>query len=385
MFGFRLVLVCICCVDTAKSRPKLAVANWFTHKTLGVGVHANPQLKHAAAKALVNFRSLIREKVIIKGAQWKEKFSGDRSVIECIGFLFGISYMTIQRSVTFLKERSAHATLPDPATRGRKKMTREEYQQAYGTVYNAVLEYLKAAKKNGETVQVDKLLLHLREEEPGGRESMDMALDTLRYYLTRMGFKHGRISRVLTCSRNKDYIIAWLIAYCQRRTKFATDPTEDMLHEVHFYVDESFLYRNDAGKFSWFCPGDQHQWAKPTGTKQRWGIVHGIFDWYEPIDEGDPAPPQRKRRKKNSSSDPKPPEGYVRKMETFMETLKVWSCAGEGNMDTDKFLEWLHVVCKYFQSEWDEEDVLVIHLDNASYHKTKNPKFFDVDAKNAER
>ena len=62
MVCFLLVCTCLVCVDAA---PKLAVPDWFNHKTLGVGVHASPQLKHAAAKALKNFRSLIREKVIV--------------------------------------------------------------------------------------------------------------------------------------------------------------------------------------------------------------------------------------------------------------------------------------------------------------------------------
>ena len=71
MVCFLLVCTCLVCVDAA---PKLAVPDWFNHKTLGVGVHASPQLKHAAAKALKNFRSLIREKVIVKGEEWKTKF-----------------------------------------------------------------------------------------------------------------------------------------------------------------------------------------------------------------------------------------------------------------------------------------------------------------------
>ena len=195
-----------------------------------------------------------------------------------------------------------------------------------------------------------------------------------------MGFKHGRIFRRLTTSRNKDYIIAWLLAYCERRSKFATDPTEEMLNEVHFYVDESFLYRNDAGVYGWFVPGDEKWWGKATGSKQRWGIVYGIFDWYATHDENDVVAGARKRRKKESPPDPKPPTGYVRKMEARMETANCWSCAGEGNMDTAKFMQWLRKTCQYFEDNFDEDRILVVHMDNASYHKTKNPKYIDVDS-----
>ena len=157
-----------------------------------------------------------------------------------------------------------------------------------------------------------------------------------------------------------------------------------MLKEVHFYLDESFLYRNDAGQFSLYIPGDQHMWGKAAGGKQRWGIVHGIFDWYQELDEdeveAEPEPP-RKQRKKDAEI-PKNPKGYVRTFRAYMETFKCWSCAADGNMDTEKFLEWLDSVLQFFQTEFYKDDILVVHLDNASYHKTQNPEFFDVDAKN---
>ena len=158
-----------------------------------------------------------------------------------------------------------------------------------------------------------------------------------------------------------------------------------MLKEVHFYTDETFIYRDDAGRFSFYIPGDQHMWGKATGGHQRWGIVHGIFDYYQKLDEDEveagPEPP-RKQRKKNAEIPPNP-KGYRRKFETHIETFKCWSCSSEGNMDTEKFLEWLETVLQFFQDGYfDEDDILVVHLDNASYHKTSNPEFFDVDAKN---
>ena len=271
MSCFRLLLLCLLVdVDAGKSHPKIAVPNWFNHKTLGRGKHAAPQLKHAAGKAIINLRSLIREKVIVKGENWKTKFTKAHAVTQCVAVLMGISYWTVQRSITFLKERNAHSTLPEPATRGRKQMTTKQYQDAYGTVYNAILRHLKDAKKSGETIDVDKLLLLLREEEPASqREAIDLAYDSLRYYLRKMGFQHGRLCRRMTTNRNKEYIIGWLLVYCDYRAKWATDPTEEMLNEVQFYVDETFMYKNDWGYFGWFCPGDQMMWGKISGLGQR--------------------------------------------------------------------------------------------------------------------
>lgn len=216
MLCIPLIFTCLLCVDAGKS-PKLAVNNWFQHKTLGSGNHAGPQLKHAAAKAYVNFRKLLKEKVIVKGDEWKTRFANaddvGGGVVQCIATLLGICYKTIKRSATFLKERSAHSTLPEPAKRGAHKMTVEEYQQKYGNAYNAILHHLSQAKTSGETMDIDKLLLLLREEVPEVYPAIEIGYEALRYYLRRLGFKHGRISRRLATDRNKDYIIAWLLAY----------------------------------------------------------------------------------------------------------------------------------------------------------------------------
>ena len=213
----HLIFALLLCVDATKKAPKLAVNNWLQHKTLGSGNHASPQLKHAAAKAVVTFRKLLREKVIVKGEEWKARFANaDKfggAVVQCVSLLFGVCYRTIKRAATFLKERSAHATLPEPKTRGKTKMTVEEYQAHYGNAYNAITFHLSNAKKNGETMDVDKLLEALRKEEPQVYHAMEIGYEALRYYLRRLGFKHGRISRRLATQRNKEYILAWLIAY----------------------------------------------------------------------------------------------------------------------------------------------------------------------------
>ena len=94
-----------------------------------------------------------------------------------------------------------------------------------------------------------------------------------------MGFKQGRISRRVASGRYKDYVIKWLLSYCDRRTSFARNPSPEQLREVHFYCDESFIYRNDHGHYSWYIPGEQHQWGKAQGSAQRWGIFHGMWSF----------------------------------------------------------------------------------------------------------
>jgi len=296
----------------------------------------------------------------------------------------GVSVKTVRRSLEFLKNNSQNNTLPKTEKAGRKKLTKQQYQQKYGSIYNAIFQFLRDSKREGVTVSVDKLLAFLRTEEPGRRGAIQISYDALRYYLVKLGFRQGRISRRVASRRYLGYIISWLVAYCLRRTSFARNPSAEQKKEVHFLCDESFLYRNDSGWFSWFIPGDQLFWGKAKGSAERWGIFHGVWTWWEkdePVEEQiyGPAMPPRKRRKKDSDPDPQVP-GYTRQFEIFNNTLHVWNCANKNNMNNAKFLECLERVCKFFEKKFPADRVLVIHLDNASYHKAKNPAYLDVSS-----
>ena len=353
--------------------------NWLNSRPLGLGIHAQPQFYKGTAQVYQNLQRLFKDKVLKKGKpQFKNKFGVKNTSRLCCAFLLHVSAGFVQKSLKYLKDNAQNLTLPAPKKRGRTKLTPQQYQQKYGTIYNAIFEYLKECKKNGDVATVDKMNVMINQES-----QVEISYEALRYYLKRLGFKQGRISRRVTTARYKDYVIQWLLAYAERRAKFARDP-DHAKHEVHFYLDESFLYRNDAGNFSWFVDGDQHKWAKPSGAKHRWGIFHGIFDWFEaPLEAGDVDAEgrARKRRKKDAQPDPVIP-GLTRRMEAFMATYRCWNCADGNNMNTAKFMECLEKVLQFFQENWDDERILVLHLDNASYHKTKNPTFLNLDAAN---
>ena len=368
-----LFLLCLC----ADLFAFVEAPNWLQSRPLGLGIHAQPQFYKGTAQVYQNLQRLFRDKVLKKGKpQFKNKFGVKHTSRLCCAFLLNVSAGFVQKSLKYLKDNTANLRLPAPKARGRKKLTPQQYQQKYGTHYNAIYEYLKECKKNGDVATVDKINILLNQES-----QTTISYDALRYYLKRMGFKQGRISRRLSNGRNKDYVIQWLLAYAERRAKFARDP-DHAKTEVHFYLDESFMYRNDAGNFSWFVDGDQHKWAKPSGGKHRWGIFHGIFDWFEApfeaggVDAGEGR--ARKRRKKDAQPDPVIP-GLTRRMEAFMATFFCWNCADGNNMNTAKFMDCLEKVLKFFQDNWGDNYILVLHLDNATYHKTKNPTYLNLD------
>ena len=364
--------------------PPVPAPDWYQKKTLGKGKHAKPEFKQAAAKAHKGLQTLFKDKVLAKGKHFKTRFpltkKSKTRLQQCIAYLLGIAPITVERCVNYLASNTTNEVLELPKKRGRGKLTKQQYQEKYGNVYNAILSYLQDARKNGETATVDKLLEFLRKEEPGRRVAAYVSYSALRYYLIRMGFKHGRISRKVSSGRYKSYVIAWLISYCTRRAQFARNPTAAQLKEVHFYVDESFIYRNDSGNFSYYVPGEQSAWGKAKGNGQRWGLVHGVWSWWEPDSEdGKEEEPPRKRRKKENPPDPKVP-GYTRKFRIYEDTLHVWNCANKNNMNTKKFLDCLHKVCGFFDKNFPRDCKLVIHMDNASYHKTKNPEYLDLSS-----
>lgn len=355
--------------------------NWFNEQTLGTGHHAETQLKHATAKCFQRLKQLIASKVLVKGQRYKTRFPQYYKLRACVAFLMGVSVMTVRRSMEFLKNNNQNAALPKTKPSGRKKMTKAEYQQKYGTVYNAIFQFLRDCKKEGITAKIDDLVAFLRTEEPG-RGARQMSYDAVRYYMIKMGFRHGRLTRRIASRRYLAYVINWLVAYCKRRTEYARNPTPEQKKEVHFMCDESFVYRNDSGWYGFFIPGDNLFWGKAKGSAQRWGIFHGLFTWWEQDDVeeepvyGPPLPP-RKRRKKDSDPDPQVP-GYTRRFEIFNQTLHCWNCANQNNMNNAKFLQCLDKVCQYVQNNFAEDRILVIHLDNASYHKSANPDYLDL-------
>ena len=103
--------------------------NWFDEGTLGKGHHAETQLKHAAGKCFKNLKTLIANKVLVKGPRYKTRFAQYYKLRACVAFLLGVSIKTVRRSVEFLKNNSQNTALPKTNKSGRKKLTKEQYQQ----------------------------------------------------------------------------------------------------------------------------------------------------------------------------------------------------------------------------------------------------------------
>ena len=233
-------------------------------------------------------------------------------------------------------------------------------------MYKILCDKIKHAKKDGYIVTIPKLLVHVQTAyaEKFGSD-VEISDSALRYYMLRMGFKWGRISRKLKSGRTKDYVLAWLHKYANERTDYAEKPSSKVL----CFLDETFLHQDDTGNFSWYLASDDSPTAWTTGVlpKTRWGIVQCVFSHWEEVPGAQPYDMRKKR--------------YVRTGTHYPETLCVWNCVDgrkKNNMNSDRFLHYLEGICEFAKKKFPGREV-EFHMDNASYHKKANPDTIKIE------
>ena len=103
-----------------------------------------------------------------------------------------------------------------------------------------------------------------------GMLGQEIAQQTIRDHLRRLGFHYSRTKRKSRSLREKPYVR-------QQRHTF--------LHEIQrwreagyqaVYIDESFLHHHHGHQFSWFSEGDFLQ--RPTGKGRRWCFIHALLE-----------------------------------------------------------------------------------------------------------
>ena len=107
--------------------------DFFTANTLGRGRHASAALKQATAKTFKRLSALIRAKVLVKGPNYKTRFTKHEKLRQSVAFLLGVSMGFVKTSLAFVKHHTTNNTarLPEPKKSGRNKITKEEYQRTF--------------------------------------------------------------------------------------------------------------------------------------------------------------------------------------------------------------------------------------------------------------
>ena len=333
---------------------------------LGSGFAGAVAFKLAVCLVYLGINKLLKLKWLAKGELWpgnrKDNAHPRRQVV---ARLFGIHVDTVRdywKSRSLLSTRKTR-TDAAPKARGAKKINAKTQ---WPDLYKALADKIKDAQKNGYVVTIPKLLVHLEQYytiEYG--EGCNISESALRYYMIRMGFQWGRISRKLKSGRTKEYVLAWLHKYANERRDYADKPSDKVL----CFMDETFLHQDATGDFSWFLASDVNPRAWTTGLlpKTRWGIVQCVFSYWEEVTD----PHSYGLRKKR----------YARKAAHFVETLSVWNCVAgrkKNNMNSERFIAYLRTVCQFAQKQFKDRQV-EFHLDNASYHKKHNPEVINIE------
>jgi hypothetical protein len=342
---------------------------------LGRGHYAEAAFKVAVALAATNLPKLLDTgRLLLRGNHFKTDGKG-HPINVIVGLLMQVHPNTVAAHLAQFKAtvgesvgaRGVQGHMAAAAKHGPKK---KDARAASPLLFDVLREKVNHARTHGYTLTIDKLLLHVRESNdlPG----IELSHPQLRYYLLRMGFHYARIQPTIKSGRSRGDVVQWLISYSQRRVDFADTPDVAV---VHMYCDETFLYRDETGQYSWYL--DEKRWEMGQLPHDRWGISQALFSWWERED----APPQ-----------PAVPEGrglgpygrgrgrgrgaggavqYVRRYAHFSTTLGVWSCKKDGNMNSVRFIAWLRTVFAFVQARFPDRSC-VVHMDNARYHKKKN-------------
>jgi len=183
---------------------------------LGSGNHGLAILKRAVKSVYDNLAKLVSAGTLLqKGTHWKSE-GGERPLLYVCSTLFGISDTTVKRYLSQAnKAKKASTLVPGPKKRGAPAASAADTREKYSDLFDLIVLVILEARKDGDTVHIDKLLGKVNsklyeDEEP-------MTYDQLRYYMLKMGFSFGRVSRQIKSGRHKPYVVSWLVRYCTMR------------------------------------------------------------------------------------------------------------------------------------------------------------------------
>ena len=232
--------------------------------------------------------------------------------------LFRISPTTVAECVAeYTKEigrdglgsKNLQEQLPEKKKKGRGKKRPANYRAERPDLFIWVRDLVATSRVAGNVLTCDKIIERLWDEM-----AIHMGYNQLRYLLLRMGFNYGRIQKQIKSGRLVQRNIEWLLDYCRRRRWYFTVPN---LNLVHVFIDETFLHRDETGRFTWYL--DSRAWVVARVPHTRWGIVQCLFFWWDIC----PAT-----------------GGYIKRYTQLPVLCNAWNCVTAGNMNGDRFCAW---------------------------------------------
>ena len=341
---------------------------------LGQGYHATAAAKLVVGVLHSNLKEFMLKRVgiLAPGPNWDTEI---RRVAEgnplrvLVSKLLGINPSTVKRYVQEYAQSGGN-DLAEPLPRGRRPLTKEEYRAKYQSLYDLICAKILDARNKGNTLNVNQLAVYLSEETG----QPDFSHPQLRHFLLRLGFSYGRVQRYLKNGRTKPYVIAWVKQYAQRRVDAlaaAAAGEASAFEYVDAFTDETHLFQDETGNYSWYL--DEKSWGSGRLSRNKWGMVHVLFAWWE--------------------ENPEDPGGaHVRRFGVYEHTVSTWQCKGSadeddpplfadfsGEMNGERYEAWFEECCRWAREEKFPSRKLRWHIDNASIHKRGNGARLDLD------
>jgi len=333
--------------EQARRRPSQKTVVLADPARLLTPYRSTPGFKAATWLLCETMLSAMRDGFLGRGKLWRQL--GDHPVRQVAAKLLGIATGTVQSHLAVVKkaidktEEGQRVAIP-PAKLGRPKKTRDTYRDEWGDFYQQIIGHIDNAQRNGTTLSVHKLNRLLREENSDDDDE-GFTYDQMIYYLKKLGFRWGRISRSIKSGRSKPYVLDWLKSYCTRRHALNQQGAAGDHTDVDAFLDESALWRDEGGNWSWYH--NDRVWSKVNTPKEKWMIVQVIFAWWE---------------------------AGERRAAVFDDCLLIWQVwdgkkrSKRVQMTGKIFEKWVETVCEFAKKKFKRK-LLRWHMDNASYHK----------------
>ena len=247
---------------------------------LGSGHYATSSFKAAVGILATTLPVMLAsQRVIRKGTHYKSELGRSGHINQIVASLLKMDPHTVKLHIKQWKQRGIRDDdketgvqnfLPAPRQHGRAVITGRALEP---NLYDFIRACIGQARTAGTTLSIQKLRDQVRAAAGGLAAPGIFFYHNFRRTLLRMGFKFGRIKRKIKARR--DEFIDWLLAYAQRRVTAATVPDDTT---VHIHLDETSIWRDEAGNFSWYCPEDGNVWPLKVANlpHTRWSIAHAL-------------------------------------------------------------------------------------------------------------
>ena len=246
---------------------------------LGSGNFATSSFKVAVAMLATTLPAMLASgRILRKGTHIRSDIGRNNQRNKIVGKLLRIDKNSVELYVKQWKTRGVTDAdaeagvqnfLPAPRQHGRAALRGRDVQPS---LFDFIRQKINDAKAVGATISIPKLRDEVQAAAGVIQGDVPAFYYSFRRSLLKMGFAFGRIRRRIKSRR--DGFVDWLLEYARRRHIACRVPDDTT---VHLHLDETSVWRDEGGNFSWHLPEDEggNIWPMNVGNlpHTRWSIA----------------------------------------------------------------------------------------------------------------